>query len=139
MALKITLVLVSVRRRIQARCKELVKVRVKFIRKGYTFDRLKVGCLYSENNWGRGEKKDSKLWSPCLSLIVESWGIHVVKDNGSGWMRWLLTQGGVISWIWVIVFSRETLSNLLVPALIDREFLFEIPSLYFIKLLGLDI
>jgi hypothetical protein len=34
MVLKITLVLVSGRRRIQARCKDLVKVTVKFIRRG---------------------------------------------------------------------------------------------------------
>jgi hypothetical protein len=32
-------------------------------------------------------------------LLVLYWRageIHVVKDNGSGWLRWLLTQGGVI-------------------------------------------
>jgi hypothetical protein len=36
---------------------------------------------------------------------------------------------GVISWTWVIVLLRETLSNLLGPALIDGELLFESPSL----------
>jgi hypothetical protein len=54
--------------------------------------------------------------------------------NGSLWLGWLLKQGGVIlapgviSWIWVIVLLRETLSNLLGPALIGRELLFEIPN-----------
>jgi hypothetical protein len=45
MALKITLVLVSHRRKIQASHKDSVKVIVKFIRKGYAFNRLKTGCL----------------------------------------------------------------------------------------------
>jgi hypothetical protein len=36
---------------------------------------------------------------------------------------------GVISWVWVIVLLRETLSNLLGPAQIDGELLFESPSL----------
>jgi hypothetical protein len=59
----------------------------------------------------------------------------MVKGNGSGWLRWLLKQRGVIlapeviSWIWVIVLLAETFSNL--PALIGREFLFEIPDLCF--------
>jgi hypothetical protein len=35
---------------------------------------------------------------------------------------------GVVFWIWVIVLLRETLSNLLAPALIDVKFLFKIPS-----------
>jgi hypothetical protein len=30
---------------------------------------------------------------PTLSFIVESWGIHVVKDNGSRWLRWLTGRG----------------------------------------------
>jgi hypothetical protein len=40
--------------------------------------------------------KDSKWWSLTLSFIVETWGIHMVRDNRSGWLRWLLKQGGVI-------------------------------------------
>jgi hypothetical protein len=39
-------------RRIQAWHKDSVKVIVKFIRKGYTFTRLKTGCLYSEIDSG---------------------------------------------------------------------------------------
>jgi hypothetical protein len=59
----------------------------------------------------------------------------MAKCNGSEQLIWLLKQegiilgSGVISWIWVIVLLRETLTNLLVPALIDREFLFAIPNL----------
>jgi hypothetical protein len=34
-----------------------------------------------------------------------------------------------LGWVWFNVLLRETLSNLLVPALIDGEFLFEIPNL----------
>jgi hypothetical protein len=36
---------------------------------------------------------------PTLSVILsESWGntLHMVKDNGFGWLRWLLKQGRVI-------------------------------------------
>jgi hypothetical protein len=39
-------------------------------------------------------EQNLKWWSPSLSFIVESWGkIHVVKDNGSGWLRWLTGRG----------------------------------------------
>jgi hypothetical protein len=41
----------------------------------------------------RNESKDSKRWYPILILKVESRGIHVVKDNGSGWLRWLAGRG----------------------------------------------
>jgi hypothetical protein len=51
MALKITFILAFSKRRIQARCKNSVK----FIRRGYTFNRLKAGCLQSENS-GSGFK-----------------------------------------------------------------------------------
>jgi hypothetical protein len=50
-----TSVLASRKRRIQARCKDSVKVTVKFIRRGYAFNRGKAGCLQSENN-GSGFK-----------------------------------------------------------------------------------
>jgi hypothetical protein len=42
---KFTSVLASSKRRIQARCKNSVKVTVKFIRNGYTSNRGKAGCL----------------------------------------------------------------------------------------------
>jgi hypothetical protein len=45
MVLKITSVLPYRRRRIEARCKDSVKVTVKFITKHYTFKRLKAGFL----------------------------------------------------------------------------------------------
>jgi hypothetical protein len=35
----------------------------------------------------------------ALHLFVLHWragGIHIVKGKGSGWLRWLLKQGGVI-------------------------------------------
>jgi hypothetical protein len=35
---------------------------------------------------GNGSK-NSKWWFSSLSFIVESWGIHVVKDNRSRWLR----------------------------------------------------
>jgi hypothetical protein len=28
-----------------------------------------------------------------LVLIMESWGIHMVKDDGSWWLRWLTGRG----------------------------------------------
>jgi hypothetical protein len=31
-----------------------------------------------------------------LALYWRAGGIHMVKDNGSGWLRWLLKQGRVI-------------------------------------------
>jgi hypothetical protein len=85
-------------------------------------------------------KWEQKTQNGGLHPLVLCWRvgvIHVVQDNGSGWLRWLLKKVGVIlapgmiSWISVIVLLRETLSNLLVPALIDREFLFEILNLCF--------
>jgi hypothetical protein len=69
MELKITSVLASGRRRIQARCKDLVKVTVKYMRRGTV---------------GRGERetfpfphagnrsKGSKRWSPTPSFILKS-------------------------------------------------------------------
>jgi hypothetical protein len=39
----------------------------------------------------------------------------------------------VISWIWVLILL-ETLCNLLIPALIDREFLFETQPLFYLAL-----
>jgi hypothetical protein len=96
---------------------------------------------------GRRKKRDflfpmqemgAKIQNGGPHPLVLYWrvgGIHMIKGDGSGWLRWLLKQGrviltpGVISWIWVIVLLRETLSYLLVPVLIDRAFLFEIPNL----------
>jgi hypothetical protein len=54
MVLKMTSVLASCRR-IEARCKDSVKVTVMFITMHYTFNRLKVGCLLNENK-GSGFK-----------------------------------------------------------------------------------
>jgi hypothetical protein len=36
------------------------------------------------------------VFGSCLSLTVESWGIHTPKGDGSGWLRWLLKHGRVI-------------------------------------------
>jgi hypothetical protein len=42
------------------------------------------------------ESKDSKWQSPTPSFILERLGkIHMVKDNGSGLLRWLTKQGVV--------------------------------------------
>jgi hypothetical protein len=84
--LRITSVLAS-SRRIQARLKNSVKVIVKFIKKGIRFQKMKAGCLYSENNhfWrerretfpvphtGNGSK-NSKWWFLTSNFILESWG-----------------------------------------------------------------
>jgi hypothetical protein len=38
-------------------------------------------------------RKDSKWWPPCHSLVLlKSWGNSVVKDNGSGWLRWVVNR-----------------------------------------------
>jgi hypothetical protein len=44
---------------------------------------------------GNGSK-DATWWPPSLSLILESWGSTCGQRYGSGWLRWLLKQGGVI-------------------------------------------
>jgi hypothetical protein len=59
---------------------------------------------------------------------VENWGIHMVKDKGCGWPKWLLKQGKVIFGLWDDFLHlghyliKKDLSNLLVPAPMDREF-----------------
>jgi hypothetical protein len=57
------LALVSGRRKIQARCKNLVKVRVKFIRRG-TNGKKREREAFPIPNTGNGSK-DSKWWFPA--------------------------------------------------------------------------
>jgi hypothetical protein len=47
-------------RRIQARCKDLVKVIVRFLRKGYIFSRLKA-----QQGQGWRERERGISYSPC--------------------------------------------------------------------------
>jgi hypothetical protein len=124
----------SGKRRIQARCKNSVKVMVQFIRTGLHFQQTESGLSveWDQPTLGSGGtkeretftvphtrngSKDSKWRPPSLSLTLESWGNTCGQSHGSGWLGWLLKQGGVIpapgviSWIWVIVLLRETLSS----------------------------
>jgi hypothetical protein len=39
--------------------------------------------------------RDLKWWPPSFSL-QRAGGTHVVKDDGSVWLRWLLKQRGII-------------------------------------------
>jgi hypothetical protein len=63
-----------------------------------------------------------------LSLEWEQWGkvLRLKYILRNSWVGVLLFPG-VVSWIWVIFFLGETLSNLLAPSLIQN--LFEIPKL----------
>jgi hypothetical protein len=69
--------------------------------------------------WKMGAKTECG-GSHLLVLYWRVGGLHMIKGNGSGWLRWLLKQEGVtlapgvIFWIWVIVLLRDILSNLLV-------------------------
>jgi hypothetical protein len=93
MILKITSVLASIRRKIQEGCKDLVKVTVMFIRrrtvgkkkreKHFLFPTLDMGA------------KTQNGGSQLLVLYWRAGEIHMVKDKGAGWLRWLLKQGGV--------------------------------------------
>jgi hypothetical protein len=42
------------------------------------------------------EGKGSKWWSPSPRLISDGWGDACGQMQCSGWLRWLLTQGGNI-------------------------------------------
>jgi hypothetical protein len=39
---------------------------------------------------------EAQRWPYLLVLNWRAGGTHVVTDNGSGWLRWLLRQEGVI-------------------------------------------
>jgi hypothetical protein len=55
-------------------------------------------------------------WSKVIGLGVEL-AVKTGRDHFDPW---------VISWIWVIVLLRKTLSNLLLPAPFDRELMFRV-------------
>jgi hypothetical protein len=41
----------------------------------------------------------AKTQNDGAQLLVLYWragGIHIIKENGAGWLRWLTKQGGVI-------------------------------------------
>jgi hypothetical protein len=85
---------IHIKRRTEARCKDLVEVAVKFVRR---------------ETWRRKEREISISCSPCrrweqrLKMVApnsyfyigELRKIHLVKDNGSGWLRWLTKQRGI--------------------------------------------
>jgi hypothetical protein len=81
---------VSGKRRIQARCKNVVKVIRKFIKKELSYNRIKVGrngeekgATFPAPHVGNGSK-DSK-WSSSLHLILWELEEHMCSnDNGSG-------------------------------------------------------
>jgi hypothetical protein len=58
------------RRISQSRCKDLVKVTVKLIRRGTGRKKREA---FPVPHAGNGSK-DSKWWSPTPSFILESWG-----------------------------------------------------------------
>jgi hypothetical protein len=96
MMLKITSVLVSSRRRIKAIQKDLVKVTLKFIRRGKRGkkrEREVFPVPHAENG-----SKDSNGGPQLLVLYCGELGkIHMLKDNGSGWLKWHTKQGGITS------------------------------------------
>jgi hypothetical protein len=61
---------VSSRRRNQARHKDLIKVTVKFIRRGTVRKKKENHFLFPTQEL----EANSKRWSPTLSFILESWG-----------------------------------------------------------------
>jgi hypothetical protein len=70
------------------------------------------------------------------------------REDGSGFkveilIEKLLALGPFGSWHdflgWVTVLLRETSRPLQVPALIDRQFLFQIPNFCSVKLIGLGL
>jgi hypothetical protein len=69
-----------------------------------------ISCPYE----GSGSK-DSKWWPPPLCLILEGWGNTHGQVNGSGRLRWLLKQGGVI----LATQNTETIGVLYNSPLLD--------------------
>jgi hypothetical protein len=76
MVLKITSVLAFYRKRVQARCKDSVKVTVKFIRRGIFFQQTK-DYLCSENNRSGGRQRERDIscspwrkWEQKLKMVV---------------------------------------------------------------------
>jgi hypothetical protein len=74
MVLKITSVLVSVRRIIQARHKDLVKVTVKFIRKGIRLQQTESRLSLEREQKGEKERdvfySPRKKWEQKLKVVV---------------------------------------------------------------------
>jgi hypothetical protein len=93
MILKTTSVLASGRRRIKARRKDLVKVTVKFIRRGTGGRREREKHFLLPMHERRAKTQDGG--HQLLVLYRMAGGIHVVKDNESGWLKWLIRQGKV--------------------------------------------
>jgi hypothetical protein len=91
-SLKITSVLSSSRRKIQARCKDSVKGTLKFLRKGNTFstDQKRVfSRVRTMGWWGEKEREPfpashSDGGVPTPSLPRESWGHMCSKTVGLG-------------------------------------------------------
>jgi hypothetical protein len=75
--------------------------RISFTALSYSFFRVIVECIRREieYNWIMPEM-GVETQNGGLHCLVLSWtagAVHVVKDNGSGWLKWLLKQGGVIT------------------------------------------
>jgi hypothetical protein len=71
----------------------------KFVRKEIHYNRINVGRNRKKRERGQEMGVEKTVPRIPFHLIVLYWragGIHVVKDNESEWLRWLLNQRRVI-------------------------------------------